>query len=126
MTCDCPPDVNGPACERLATAVPTAYPVDLPVTPKMQERMQAAGWRPPVRVITTVEELDAVPLGTVLRMVNPLTTMNNYGQHMVAEMDGDEDPGYERRGLNFMGWDYSILPHDSDILPATVLWEPTT
>lgn len=36
----------------------------------------AAGWRPPMRVIETVEELEALPLGTMLldRETKPMTT----------------------------------------------------
>jgi hypothetical protein len=56
MTCDCPPDANGPACERLATATPTVYPVDIPVTPKMQDRMRAAGWAPIVETLAAERE----------------------------------------------------------------------
>jgi len=51
MTCDCPPDANGPACERLATAVPTVYPIDIPVTKKMQDRMRAVGWAPTAETV---------------------------------------------------------------------------
>jgi hypothetical protein len=83
------------------------------------------GWRPPARIITTVNELESLPIGTVIRQINPATTLNNYGEHLVAEIDGDETEGFERRGLLFMGWDYNILRSDSEILPAVILWEPT-
>lgn len=33
---------------------------------RMADQIAEEGWRPPARVITTFEELDALPLGTVL------------------------------------------------------------
>ena len=57
MTCDCQHDARGPVCEQLATApTPTMYPVDLPVTPKMQDRMRKAGWAPIAETLAAERE----------------------------------------------------------------------
>ena len=75
-----------------------------------------AGWRPPARTVTTVEELDALAVGTVV-------------------MEGNDGTPYDT------GWGFKMMPgvfHRFTVgwhvvagigervpeLPATVLWEP--
>ena len=74
------------------------------VMPKVEmiaDAIIAAGWRPPVRVVTTVEELDALPEGSVIM----------------------EDGGraYLKTGLGVWEPDGPTWTLD---LPATVLYEP--
>jgi hypothetical protein len=91
--------------------VPTEYPIDIPVTPKMADRMRKAGWREPVRVIETIEELDALPAGTIVRDVE--------GNAAQRRPSGGH-PFYEA------GWYFGVEYVGKVImLPATVLWEPT-
>ena len=78
----------------------------------------AAGWRPPARVVTTVEELDALAMGTVIME----------GDHGTPDDTGwgfKTMPGVFHRFPD--GWHVvaGIGEHASD-LPATVLWEPET
>jgi len=66
------------------------------------ERILAAGWRPPARKIETVEELDALPEGSIVRDSWGITLTKDYES-----------------------W-YRTLADDPDEveLPAIVLWEP--
>jgi len=71
---------------------------------RMANKILAAGFRPPARVVTTVEELDALPEGTVIR---------------------------DREGTVAESWDGvwhssegGCYGHEILALPATVLYEP--
>ena len=56
MTCDCLPDANGnPTCQSLATP-PTLYPVNIPVTQKLQDRMRDQGWAPITETLASERE----------------------------------------------------------------------
>lgn len=70
-------------------------------------RMAAAGWRPPERVIDTVEELEALADETVIR--------DQAGDVFEALPDAG--------GMLFWLGD-EAFPPSSVRLPATVLWEP--
>ena len=72
----------------------------MPKAEMIADAIIAAGWRPPVRVVTTVEELDALPEGSVIM----------------------EDGGraYLKTGLGVWEPDGPTWTLD---LPATVLWE---
>ena len=87
---------------------PTEYPIDLPVTPKMADRMRAAGWRPPARVITTRAELNALPDGALIWFMDD-------GERVIVER---ANGGYWYRGEVHV----PLILID---LPATVLWEPS-
>ena len=83
---------------------------------RMAEAIIAAGWRPPARVVTTVEELDALAVGTVIME----------GDHGTPDDTGwgfKTMPGVFHRFPD--GWHVvaGIGEHAPD-LPATVLWEP--
>ena len=75
-----------------------------------------AGWRPPVRTVTTVEELDALAVGTVVME----------GDHGTPDDTGwgfKTMPGVFHRFT--VGWPVAAgiwerVPN----LPVTVLWEP--
>ena len=68
----------------------------------------AAGYRKP-RTITTVEELDALPVGSVV-------------------MDADAYVGRKERDTGGSEWGVSLHKYSKEsrafTLPATVLWEP--
>lgn len=76
----------------------------------------AAGWRPPVRTVTTVEGLDALAVGTVV-VEGDHTTPDDTGLGFSVV------PGVFHRFPN--GW-YVVAGHGPrDIpLPVTVLWTP--
>jgi hypothetical protein len=47
--------------------IPTVYPrPSMHITHKLQERIKAEGWRPPVVVLDTVEAVGNLPLGSVV------------------------------------------------------------
>ena len=88
---------------------PTEYPIPLPVTPKMADRMRAAGWRPPARVITTADELLAVKDETIIRDAE--------GARIEAQRDHRDDL------LWFVFGSEVDYPATYITLPATVIWE---
>ena len=67
----------------------------------------AAGWRPPARTVTTVEELDALPVGSIVRDVERSALDEKWDDNLWAEV------AYE-----------STFSSSSIHTPATVLWEP--
>ena len=67
----------------------------------------AAGWRPPARVVTTVEELDALPVGSVVRDVERTALCEKWDGNMWADV----------------AYEYT-LSSSSIHLPTTVLYEP--
>lgn len=75
-----------------------------------------AGWRPPARTITTLEELDALAVGSVV-VDGDHTTPDDTG------LGFSEMPGVFHRFL--YEW-YVVAGHGPrDVpLPVTVLWEP--
>lgn len=77
----------------------------------------SAGWRHPARVVTTVEELDALPDGTVIRDVFGETWTLYEG--LDDGIDPDDPTNYRWAiGLN------GNFPTYVTDLPATVLYEP--
>jgi len=72
-----------------------------PLAEKCSDAILAAGWRPPARVVTTVDELDALPELAVIRDREGIVAEFAFG--MWFSSDG------RVFGLR---------------LPATVLWEP--
>ena len=72
------------------------------------EAILDAGWRPPARVVTTVEELDGLADDTLLLITRHLS-------NLVYEVDGGE------AWLAGYGYDIRL---DPDLLPATVIYEP--
>ena len=70
-----------------------------------------AGWRPPMRVISTVEELEALPGKTVIE-------------------DGDGDPWIKAEAPLMDSWMYAGLEYSSENMfwgircPFCVVWEP--
>ena len=75
------------------------------------EAIVKAGWRPPVRVIETVEELEALPGKTVIE-------------------DGDGDPWIKAEAPLMDSWMYAGLEYSSENMfwgircPFCVVWEP--
>lgn len=67
--------------------------------------VEGLGWRPPARTVTTVEELDALAVGTVIR--SALGTV----------MEEWQDGSWRPTGM------HNAWPRVE--LPATVLWEPS-
>ncbi|OCK13485.1 hypothetical protein [Cutibacterium avidum] len=76
---------------------------------QIADAVLAAGWRPPARKIETVEELDALPLGTAVQTPNGAVFVADWrseGALIWLVSEGD-------------GWTSEEME-----LPATVLWEP--
>lgn len=71
---------------------------------ELADRLLEVGWRPPARVVTTVEELNALPDGTVIRDSIEYVAESLHGMWYVT--GGGRHSGTE------------LAP------PATVLWEP--
>ena len=71
------------------------------------DKIIRAGWRPPARTVTTVEELDALPVGSIVRDVERSALDEKWDDNMWAEV------AYE-----------STFSSSSIRTPATVLWEP--
>lgn len=87
-----------------------------PLAEKCSDAILAAGWRPPARTITTVEELDALAVGAVIME----------GDHGTPDDTGwgfKTMPGVFHRFPD--GW-YVVagIGERAPDLPATVLWEP--
>lgn len=87
-----------------------------PLAEKCSDTILEAGWRPPARTVTTVEELDALAVGAVIME----------GDHGTPDDTGlgfKTMPGVFHRFPQ--GWHVvsGIGEHAPD-LPATVLWEP--
>lgn len=78
-----------------------------PLAEKCADAILNAGWRPPARTVTTVEELDALPVGSIVRDVERASLDEKLDDDMLAEL------AYERTFFS-----------RSIRLPATVLYEP--
>ncbi len=66
-----------------------------------------AGWRPPARVVTTVEELDALPVGSIVRDVERAAIDEKWDDNTWAEV----------------AYEYTFSS-SSIHTPATVIYEP--
>ena len=106
MTNDSKTTERDDLAETLNDAVEVFYePFDWHEATRIAARILAAGYRKP-RTITTAEELDASPIGLIVR-------------------DGDREP-WERTDNGWNCWVYggqSFASRDL-VLPATVLYEP--
>ena len=71
------------------------------------DKIIRAGWRPPARTVTTVEELDALPVGSIVRDDERAALDEKWDDDMWAEV----------------GYEYTFSS-SSIHTPATVLWEP--
>jgi hypothetical protein len=96
----------------MTAPIPTQYPrPSMPITPKMQDRIRAEGWRPPARVIETVDELEALPEMVVI------TAPQWRGGEALTKWSTERDywaaPGT-----------VTCIPSHYIPLPATVLWTP--
>jgi hypothetical protein len=81
---------------------PTQYPhPSMPITPKMQERIRAEGWRPPPDILDSVEAVGLLRLGTIVKS-------GVYAYHR------------DRMGWFRTGTPAPVTPP----LPVTVLWTP--
>ena len=82
--------------------IPTQYPHPaMPITPKMQDRIRAEGWRPPLEELTTPEAVGALPLGSIVKS-------GGYAFHK------------DRMGWFRIATGAPVTPP----LPLTVLWNP--
>ena len=83
---------------------------------KCSEAILAAGWRPPARVVTTVEELDALAVGSIIME----------GDHGTPDDTGwgfKTMPGVFHRFPE--GWHVVAgIGERAPALPATVIYEP--
>ena len=66
-----------------------------------------AGWRPPARTVTTVEQLDALPVGSIVRDDERAALDEKWDDDMWAEVCCE-----------------GTFSSSSIHTPATVLWEP--
>ena len=71
------------------------------------EAILDAGWRPPARVVTTVEELDGLPVGSIVRDV----------ERAALDEKWDDDTWAEA------GYEYTFSSR-SIHLPAAVIYDP--
>lgn len=79
---------------------------------RMANKILAAGWRPPARVVTTVKELDALPDRSVVVAAN----------HTILQCVGSGQPDWDG---NVWCDEESHWWGSGDVtLPATVLYEP--
>lgn len=86
----------------MTAPIPTPYPHQhLPITPKLQDRIRAEGWRPPLVVLEDVEAVGDLPAGTIVKS-------GVYAYHK------------DRLGWFRTGSPAPITPP----LPVTVLWVP--
>lgn len=88
-----------------------------PLAPVLAASILAAGWRPPARVVTTVEELDALPEGTVIQDILGATWTLYEG---IDDGIDPYDPTNYHWAIGING-NYATWATD---LPATVLYEP--
>lgn len=78
---------------------------------KIADHLLSQGWRPPMRTVTTVEELEALPGKTVIE-------------------DGDGDPWIKAEAPLMDLWMYAGLEYSSENMfwgircPFRVVWEP--
>ena len=79
-----------------------------PLAEKCAAAILKAGWRPPTRTVSTVEEVEALPDDTLLLIACHLS-------NLVYEADGGE--------AWRVGYGYDIRL-DPELLPATVIYEP--
>ena len=87
----------------MTAPIPTQYPhPHLPITPKMQDRIRAEGWRPSPDIVATPEALGLLPHGTIVKAAGP------YAYHR------------DRLGWFRTGHPSPMTPP----LPVTVLWTP--
>jgi hypothetical protein len=56
--------------------------------------LRAAGWRPPARTVSTVEELRALPEGAVVRSASGTITSLEHGEALLFGMDRRADPAW--------------------------------
>ncbi|NEW33819.1 hypothetical protein GV791_14775 [Nocardia cyriacigeorgica] len=89
-----------------------AADIDHDVARRAADAAIAAGWRPPARVIETAEELDALPVGAVVR------TSEGRIAEKVAKWNRQHDEWAVPRE------EFSCGSDELDDLPADVLWEP--
>lgn len=74
---------------------------------RLADHLLNLGWRPPARVVTTVEELDALPVGSIVRDVERAALDEKWDDNMWAEV----------------AYEYTFSSR-SIHLPALVLYEP--
>jgi hypothetical protein len=82
-----------------------------PLAEKCSDAILAAGWRPPARVVTTVEERDALPRGTVLARIHsdgsgPSCYVNYKDDGWVMATEKIPAPGVSPHDLvgNYLGY----------------------
>ena len=80
------------------------------------EILAEAGWTPPARVIETIEELDALPVGAVIRYWDSPHAEPGVWQR--ADCPAHESPWWICTGVE-TPFDTAEIP-----LPVTVLWMP--
>ena len=108
-------DVRGPKMD-CGMDYPSSDYLEFVSTGRLADAIIAAGWRPPARTVTTVEELDALAVGTVVME----------GDHGTPDDTGwgfKMMPGAFHRFTR--GWHVVAgLGERVPDLPVTVLWEP--
>jgi hypothetical protein len=88
-----------------------------PLAEAIADELIGCGWRPPARTVSTVEELDALADGTVIRDIFGATWTLYEGLDDGIDPD---DPTNYRWAIGLNG-NYPTYVTD---LPATVLYEP--
>ena len=81
--------------------IPSQHSRPMPITRQQLRKLQSEGWRPPPAILDTVEAVDALPLGAIIKS-------GVYAFHR------------DRMGWFRTGTPTPITPP----LPATVLWTP--
>ena len=57
-----------------------------PLAEAVADELIERGWRPPARVVTTVQELDALPVGSIVRDVERAALDEKWDDNMWAEV----------------------------------------
>ena len=84
---------------------------------EVADYLLSQGWRPPMRTINTVEELEALPEGTMI-----VTALDEYEE--VHQFIAKDDPGWPRlwQGRNVERFSKNLVKlYDA---PFRVVWEP--
>jgi hypothetical protein len=91
-----------------------------PFFQRIADAVLAAGWRPPAQLLESMKDLDAVPVGTIIR------TSTGRAAVKESQYDAPDAHGNYSEWSVAEGYDGSLCGSDElDDLPAVLLWSPT-
>ena len=95
---------------------------------EVADYLLSQGWRPPMRVIETVEELESVEFPAILEgsgtYVDGKTTFTNCQFRPRPEWSGGYPGLFETLVVGFVGAGYNLVEAKDIHLPIKVLWGP--